>query len=137
VATIAGSGAAGRALPTEAVGGRVNVLATQRCRPICGHESDADSGPTYVPTVGSHDARTPEELAEVFAGFPERIVELRQRAMCAPLTSAEQEQLRAFCGDPRKIGTLAPSSRLTVRSADCECVLVDGSYSGVLSFGVL
>jgi hypothetical protein len=57
-------------------------------------ESDADSGPSYVPITGSHVARTPEELAEVFAGFPERIVELRQRAMSAPLSSAEQEELR-------------------------------------------
>lgn len=57
-------------------------------------ESDADPRSSYVPIGGSHMARTPEELAEVFAGFPERIAELRLRRLNSPLTPEEQEDLR-------------------------------------------
>jgi len=56
--------------------------------------ADADSGPTYVPIGGAHIAHTPEELGEAFAGFPERIVELRLRRANSPLSPAEQDELR-------------------------------------------
>lgn len=60
-----------------------------------GMESDATPVSTYVPIAGSHVARTQEELAEVFAGFPERIVELREQKKTRSLSPAEAEELRS------------------------------------------
>jgi hypothetical protein len=57
-------------------------------------ESDADSGPTYVPIGGARIVQTHEELAEVLGGFPERIVELRLRRSARSLGPAEQDELR-------------------------------------------
>ncbi len=59
-----------------------------------GMESDPDSRPTYEPMPGSRMARTPEERAEAFAGFPERILELREQRSSRTLSDAEQDELR-------------------------------------------
>lgn len=59
-----------------------------------GMERDAASPETYIALGGSRLAQTSEELAEAFAGFPERVAELRARRICNPLTEAEQEELR-------------------------------------------
>ena len=67
------------------------------CRTVVqsdGMESDPDSRPTYEPMPGSRMARTPEERAEAFAGFPERILELREQRSSRTLSDAEQDELR-------------------------------------------
>ncbi len=45
----------------------------------------------YFPLPGNHMARTSEEIAQAFAGFPERIVELRAKRSEHGL-SAEEER---------------------------------------------
>jgi hypothetical protein len=56
--------------------------------------SDPNSRSTHEPMPGSHLARTAEERADAFGGFPERILELREQRSSGTLSDAEQDELR-------------------------------------------
>lgn len=47
----------------------------------------------YFPLPGNHMARTSEEIAQAFAGFPERIVELRAKRSEHGLSAEEEREL--------------------------------------------